>query len=234
MEHLMKKTLWIAIVGALAASVIAASAQEVLSANAVGYIKKTLPANGKLIALSAPLNSMTETTIVFGRTSIAQEAPQGSIVYFWDPVLQVWSGGSKGNKGWAGAQSNKVIAAGEAFFLKGNPADGVAREVTITGEVPADTSLARAIPGGNALGTIGNPFPVDFKFGTSSIASNATQGSVVYFWDEALQVWSGGSKGNKGWAGAQSNRVVLAAEGFFLKEAGAINSWTNAKPYTWP
>ena len=44
----MKKTLWIAIAGALAASVIAASAQEVLSANAVGYIKKTLPAGGKI------------------------------------------------------------------------------------------------------------------------------------------------------------------------------------------
>ena len=230
----MKKTLWIAIAGALAASAIAASAQEVLSANAVGYIKKTLPANGKLIALSAPLNSMTESSIVFGRTSIAQEAPQGSWVYFWDPALQGWSGGSKSGKGWGGAQSNKVIASGEAFFMKGNPADAVAREITITGEVPDDAALARAIPGGNALGTIGNPFPVDFKFGTSSIASNATQGSWVYFWDEALQGWSGGSKSGKGWGGAQSNRVVLAAEGFFLKEAGTLNMWTNSKPYTWP
>ena len=230
----MKKTLWIAIAGALAASVIAASAQEVLSANAVGYIKKTLPANGKLVALSAPLNSMTESSIVFGRTSVAQEAPVGAVVYFWDPALQGWSGGSKSAKGWGGAQSNKVIASGEAFFLKGNPADAVAREITITGEVPDDAALARAIPGGNALGTVGNPFPVDFKFGTSSIASNATVGSVVYFWDEALQGWSGGSKSAKGWGGAQSNRVVLAAEGFFLKEAGTVTTWTNSKPYTWP
>ena len=230
----MKKTLWIAIAGALAASVIAASAQEVLSANAVGYIKKTLPASGKLIALSAPLNSMTESSIVFGRTSIAQEAPVGAIVYFWDPALQVWSGGSKTSKGWPGGASNRVIASGEAFFLKGNPADAVAREITITGEVPDDAALARAIPGGNALGTIGNPFPVDFKFGTSSVASNAGVGSVVYFWDEALQVWSGGSKTSKGWPGGASNRVVLAAEGFFLKEAGATTTWTNSKPYTWP
>ena len=230
----MKKTLWIAIAGALAASVIAASAQEVLSANAVGYIKKTLPASGKLIALSAPLNSMTESSIVFGRTSIAQEAPSGSVVYFWDPTLQVWSGGSKSTKGWSPAQSNKVIASGEAFFLKGNPADAVAREVTITGEVPDDAVLSRAIPGSAALGTVGNPFPVDFKFGTSSVASNASAGSVVYFWDEALQVWSGGSKSTKGWSPAQSNRVVLAAEGFFLKEAGTGGAWTNSKPYTWP
>ena len=74
----MKKTLWIAIAGALAASVIAASAQEVLSANAVGYIKKTLPAGGKLVAVSMPLDSMTEANNVFGRTSLAQEMPVGS------------------------------------------------------------------------------------------------------------------------------------------------------------
>ena len=235
----MKKTLWIAMVGALAASVIAASAQEVLSANAVGYIKKTLPANAKLIALSAPLDSMTESTIVFGRTSIAQEAPVGSVVYFWDPVLQVWAGGAKSAAGggrWAAAQSNKVIASGEAFFMKGAVGD-IDREITITGEVPADAALARAIPGGALLGTVGNPFPVDFKFGTSSLASNAAPGSVVYFWDEALQTWAGGAKSAAGggrWAAAQSNRVVLAAEGFFLKEANPGYAWTNSKPYTWP
>lgn len=230
----MKKTLWIAIAGALVASVLAASAQEVLSGNAVGYIKKTLPAGGKLIALSAPLNSMTESTIVFGHTSIAAEAPVGSVVYFWDPVTQGWGGGSKSAKGWAAGQSNRVIASGEAFFMKGNPADVADVEITITGEVPADPTLARAMPGANNLGTIGNPYPVDFKFGESSLASNATVGSVVYFWDSAVQGWGGGSKSAKGWAAGQSNRVVLAAEGFFLKEAGSVTTWTNAKPYTWP
>ena len=229
----MKKTLWIAIAGALVASVIAASAQEVLSANAVGYIKKTLPANAKLIALSVPLNSMTEATIVFGRTSVAQEAPVGSSVSFWDPTLQKWSGGGKSTKGWQAAESNRVLVAGEAFFLKGAAGD-VDREVTITGEVPEDATLARAIPGNNNLGTIGNPYPVDFKFGASTLAQNATVGSTVSFWDSALQKWSGGGKSTKGWQAAESNRVVLAAEGFFLREAGTVTSWTNAKPYTWP
>ena len=236
----MKKTLWIAIAGMLVASVIAASAQEVLSANAVGYIKKTLPAGGKLISLSIPLNNMTEASNVFGRTSIAQEAPIGSVVYFWDPALQVWAGGSKSSLGggrWAAAQSNHVCLSGEAFFLKGNPTNTANVEVTITGEVPSDASLARAIPGANALGTVANPFPVDFKFGESTLARNASVGSVVYFWDEALQTWAGGSKSSLGggrWPAAQSNTVVLAGTGFFLKESGSVVSWTNAKPYTWP
>lgn len=230
----MKKTLWIAIAGALVASVIAASAQEVLSANAVGYIKKTLPAGGKLISLSIPLNNMTEASNVFGRTSIAQEAPVNSVVYFWDEVNQAWSGGPKSGKGWAAAQSNRVCKSGEAFFLKGATTNTADYEVTITGEVPSDATLARAIVGGNALSTVANPYPVDFKFGTSGVASNASVNSVVYFWDVANQAWSGGPKSGKGWAAAQSNRVVLAAEGFFLKEIGTANVWTNAKPYTWP
>lgn len=234
----MKKTLWIAIAGALVASVIAASAQEVLSANAVGYIKKTLPAGGKLIALSIPLNNMTEASNVFGRTSVAQEAPVGSVVYFWDTVAQGWVGATKQGspKFWPAVASNRAVQSGEAFFLKGPATNAVDVEVTITGEVPSDLALGRAMPGGNALQTIANPYPVDFKFGTSGLATNATVGSKVYFWDSAAQGWVGATKQGspKFWPAVASNRTVLAAEGFFLQEIGTVTSWTNAKPYTWP
>ena len=116
----MKKTLWIAMAGALVASVVAASAQEVLSANAVGYIKKTMPAQGQFVLVGLPLDSMTEASNVFGRTSIAQEAPELSYVYFWDEPTQKWLSGQKrvGPKAWQPAQSNYVVKAGEGFFLK--------------------------------------------------------------------------------------------------------------------
>ena len=230
----MKKTLWIAMVGALAASVVAASAQEVLSANAVGYIKKTLPASGKLVAMSIPLDSMTETDIVFGRTSVAQEAPVGATVSFWDEGAQVWGGGLKSAKGWAPGQSNKVVVPGEGFFLKGAPAATEPFDVTITGEVPADPTLSRSIVGVNTLGILANPYPVDFTFGNSDLAQQATVGSSVSFWDETAQVWGGGLKSAKGWAPGQSNKVVAAGESFFLREVGDATTWNAAKPYTWP
>ncbi len=230
----MKKTMWIAMVGAFAASIVAASAQEVLSANAVGYIKKTLPADAKFIMVSVPLESMTETDTVFGRTSLAQEAPQGSMVYFWNVALQQWDLGNKTSKGWAAAQSNRVVAAGEGFFLKGSNAAPTAVDVTITGEVPDTDPLVRAIPGSGAYGTLANAYPVDMKFGESDVAKNASQNSIVYFWNEALQQWDLGNKTSKGWAAAQSNRVVTAGEGFFLREMGTVTTWTNVKPYTWP
>ena len=213
----------------LAIAVSAAVAQEVLSQNAVGYIKVPTFA-GKFISVAQPLNNMGKVENKFGETSIAQELPQGSIVSFWDPVNQNWGGGGKSLKGWQAGDSNRVIAAGEGFFIK-SPQDG---EVTITGEVPDEPSLDRVIPGNKAFGSLANPYPVDFKFGESDTAKNATQGSIVYFWSVDSQNWGGGTKGGKGWAGAESNRIVAAGEGFFLKEAEGVTTITTVKPYTWP
>jgi len=141
----------------LAIAVSAAVAQEVLSQNAVGYIKVNLPA-GKFVSVAQPLNNMGKAENKFGETSVAQEAPVGTYVFFWSPEGQGWSGGGKSLKGWQAGQSNKVIAAGEGFFLK----SPVAAEVTITGEVPAEPTLDRVIPGGAAFGSIANQYPVVF------------------------------------------------------------------------
>ena len=213
----------------LAIAVSAAVAQEVLSQNAVGYIKVNLPAN-KFVSVAQPLNNMGKAENKFGETSIAQELPVGSTVFFWDNTLQGWGGGGKSLKGWAGGQSNRVVAPGEGFFIK-SPVD---TEVTITGEVPDEPSLARTIPGNNAFGALANPYPVDFKFGESDAAKNASIGSYAFFWSIDGQGWSGGGKSMKGWQPAESNKFVAAGEGFFLKEAEGVTTITTVKPYTWP
>jgi len=105
--------------------------------------------------------------------------------------------------------------------------------VTITGEVPPVAQMSRAVPGGGALGTVANPYPVDFVFGDSDLAINSSVGSMVYFWDVTSQNWLPGSKTSKGW-GAFATREVLAGESFFLQEVGAGSSWDADRPYTWP
>ena len=229
----MKKTFLI-LTGILTISGIAASAQGVYSANALGYIRKTVPAQGKMACVTIPLNSLTEENNVFGRSTLAQQMPVNSTVYFWDPVSQGWSGGQKSNKGWSAGLSNRVVATGEGFFLKSPVDQATDIPITFAGEVPAEPTLSRAVVGGGALGTVGNPYPADFKFGTSSLAADASVNSTVYFWDPSSQGWSGGQKSSKGWSAGLSNRVVAATEGFFLKEAGAGKVWTTDKPYTWP
>ena len=234
-ENVVKK-ISVSLLALLLISASAAFAQQegVYSANALGYIKKTVPPEGKLACVTIPLHSLTDGTNVFGRTTLSQQMPVGSRVYFWDPAAQVWSGGIKSSKGWSAGQSNRVIVAGEGIFLK-SPADqATAIPITFAGEVPSEATLSRAVAGGNALATVGNPYPADFKFGTSTLASNAVLGSRVYFWDMTNQVWSGGIKSSKGWSAGQSNRVVAATEAFFLREAGSGLVWSPDKPYTWP
>ena len=235
----MKKTLWVAIAGALAATVVAASAQEVLSENAVGYIKRTIPAGGKFQTFGVPLNSMTEASNVFGRTSVAQEAPRGTTVYFWNLTpTPGWVQNTKGLSGWGSAYSNRTVLPGEGFMLKSATTSTLPIEVTITGEVPDTSPLNFGIAGGSNLNMVANAYPVDVIFGQTPLAINSARGSTVFFWDVTANGGAGGwvqnTRGLSGWGTAYSNRVVQAGEGFMLKETGTSRVWTNAKPYTWP
>ena len=232
----MKKNLLIGVCVALVVSVVAALAQEVLSANTIGYIKRELPAQGKLITVSVPLNNMTAANNVFSNLSLAAEVPFGSVASFWDPVGQSWSIGTKKPKGgWDANVNTQVVASGEFFFIRGPNTSAVPTEITIAGEVPDAATLTRAIPGGNALGSMANPYPADFVFGISSLASNATLGSVASLWDTAAQSWNIGTKKSKGgWDSNVATAKVAATEGFFLREYATVTTWTNSKPYTWP
>ena len=96
----MKKTKWILVAGLVLASVIAASAAEVLSGNAVGYIKRTVPANGGLEVVTYALNPMPYSGITyFTNTSVAAEMPNYSVAYFWNPITQRWIAALKSGKG---------------------------------------------------------------------------------------------------------------------------------------
>ncbi|MBR4190046.1 MAG: hypothetical protein IKQ55_08815 [Kiritimatiellae bacterium] len=217
---------------AVVGSVVAASAQEVLSANAVGYVKRTIPAGGLQI-VSIPFDNIAseDGSYKFADTQIANDLPQGSSVMFWDAEKQGWSAGGKGAKGWSAAQANYVISAGESFFVK-NATSGEL-EVTAAGEVPSATTISRAYAGGGALSVMANTYPVDTKFADTELANQLPQGSSVMFWDTEKQGWSAGGKGAKGWSAAQANYVVKAGEGFFIK-AGTEGTWEAVKPYTWP
>ncbi len=233
METTMKKAIMVFAVAALAGSLVA-SAQEVLSQNAVGFVKRDVPA-GKLQIVSIPFVNMdnAEGTYKFGDTDMAlSELQQNDSVMFWDADAQVWIGGVKGKKGWAAAQSNHVVKVGEAFFVRSKQADDIS--VTAQGEVPDDESLATSYAGGKALSIMAYPFPVEQKFGTTTLAEQLPQNASVMFWDDSAQVWIGGVKGKKGWAAAQSNHVIQVGEGFFVRTPEDGATWEAVRPYTWP
>lgn len=222
---------------AVAACVIAAAAQEeleVLSLNTIGYIKQELPAQGDLITVSVPLSSMVTVENVFSNLAVAAEAKQGSRVSFWDATGQAWVSGNKEKAGWPANIRSRVVSPGEAFFIRGATTASDPVEITITGEVPPDESIARSISGNMNYDFMSNPYPTEFVFGESSLAISAPSGARVAFWDADNQEWVARNKEKAGWPAAASNYVVGATEGFFYRQGGASTTWNPPKPYTWP
>lgn len=216
---------------AVVGSVVAASAQEVLSANAVGYVKRTVPAGGFQI-VSIPFDNIAseDGSYTFGETQVAEDLPTQSQVMFWDAAAQSWKSGRKTAKGWQ-AMASQPIQPGEAFFVKGPDASGEL-EVTAAGEVPSEGTLTRSYAGNSAFSIVASPYPVDVAFGDTEIAQALPTQSEVMFWDSAAQSWKTGRKTAKGWQ-AMASQPVQAGEGFFVKSASE-GSWEAVKPYTWP
>lgn len=230
----MKKKLLIVTSVALVTFVVAALAQEVLSQNAVGYIKKTVPAAGGMTVISHPLESLETANLIFTNTSVAAEMPRGSIVYFWGGLS--WEPGTKSTKTgvWGGSAVGKTVEPGEAFFLKTPATQLVDVVVTIAGEVPDSPTLQRLITGLSNLTIAGNPYPVDVVFTNTSLASNLARGAVAYFWTGTA--WDPATKSTKtgAWGGAAVGKTVTAGEGFFVRNPSNNLTWVVDKPYSWP
>jgi hypothetical protein len=231
-----RQVVGLVVAGLLAGFVSHAVAQSATaySSSAIGVIKKTIPAQ-KLVLVSVPLDQESDEGQGFPFQSIAaiSNMPNGSVANFWDATNQEWIPQSKSAKGGWGAQKNRLIAPGECFFLYNPQTSDI--ELIVSGEVPADDSIARAIPAG-ALQVVANPYPVSMAFTNFTFASAVPNGSVANFWDVENQEWVPQSKSAKGGWGAQKARVIAPGEGFFVLPAAnsTATTWTESRPYTWP
>ena len=222
------------VAGLLAGFVSHALAQSATaySSSAIGVIKKTLPAQKQsLMALPLEQDSDSGSGFVFGLVPAFSNMPNGSVVNFWDITNQVWVSQTKtARSGW-GTQKDRIVAAGEAFFMKN--AQSADAELVFSGEVPSSESMSKVLPGA-AIALIANPYPVATVFTNFSFAEGMANGSIVNFWDESNQAWISQTKtARSGW-GTQKDREIKPAEGFFIKSASANVTWTQERPYTWP
>ena len=224
------------VAGLLAGFVSHAVAQSATaySSSAIGVIKKTLPAQ-KLVLMSIPLDQESDEGQGFAFQSVPaiSNMPVGSYANFWDTENQKWISQPKTAKGGWGNQKNRLIAPGECFFLYNNQSSNL--ELIVSGEVPADESISRAIPKG-ALQLIANPYPVPMVLTNFAFASAVPNGSYANFWAEANQKWISQPKTAKGGWGNQKNREIAPGEGFFVwpNTNSTVTSWTEVRPYTWP
>jgi len=211
------------------------------SANAVGVVKYTIPADGGLTCISFPLNPLetsdSEGRWVWGETSLCEELDVGSSVYFWSGTS--WEKSQKRKVGdnirWSGGVTNRVVQNGEAVFVQG-PTGGESKPVALLGELPTELTLEYKLTGSNNLDARAvSLYPVEVVFGDTELEETLPVSSSVYFWSGSS--WEKYQKRQVGnnirWTGGVTNRVVNVGEGIFVMSTGAVATVTQSRPFEW-
>lgn len=230
----MKKIL-IAALGMAVATSAFAQTNQVLSRNAVGYIKTTTEPS-KLYLLSAPFVNIADGTDNHSLTNLLAGVPNGTSVSAWDDTAQSYINYGKSGRGvWDLVAQTSKVARGASFFVR-IPAGAGTNDVYIMGEVP-DATTAPTTTQSRAAGITfsSHPYPVAVSFTGTAFAVAAPNGTAVSLWDSASQSYINYGKSGRGvWdLGAQA-ATLPAGQGLLIRSAAAGNNWTEVKPYTWP
>ena len=238
----MKKLLGIACVVAVTAP-LAFAQTNVLSQNAVGYVRVTVPGSGDLNLCRLdflPLDPLVPNNVA---NVVGDQLPAGSSAFIWDSTLNGGVGGyvlvAKGARaGWpttgAGAME---IDQGVAFWLKTPEADLTDYNVYLMGEVPGanNDSETKTIAGLQGLDAVGYPYPAAIAFGDTTLQTALPGGATVFFWDVDAQGYQFFSKGARaGWTAEALDFVIEPGTSFWVQNPGAAVDWTEVKPYVWP
>ena len=189
-----------------------------------------VPARKSMLAVPLP------ETGIWGHCQLSWLLPPGSTVAFWDRPNGIWIGPytNAPDGRWDSAAYHHLLLAGDGFAVEqppGSPNVGwtqfefsppPAQTATVVRAAASNQWDLMSIP---LLKTSGN------KFG--AFETNAPSGTQVLFYDAAVTNFSLAIKSTKGWMPAQSNRVVLPGESFFLK-APATNDMSIALTGTIP
>lgn len=205
----MKSITLLVAAAALAVGAISAGAQ-VYSANIVGYVNVTCPAN-TLVLVANPLDDGTNTA-----NDLLGSLPNKSQVQLWNG-----SGFTGYTKGGSGFSPNPSIPVGTGFFVK----SASLFTNTFVGNVvpaPGGNQTTNNLPAGTLV-LVGSTLPVSGTFndvGTNTLNLIATLPNK-----SQVQLWNGsGFTGyTKGGSGFSPNPSFSVGQGFFIKSASATN-----------
>lgn len=198
------------LVAALLAAGIADSPAQVYSVNIVGYIN--LPVSSGLNLIVNQLRSTTDDL-----DSFIPVAPDGTVVFRFDPVSQSYSDGVTffGGVGWYPSSGNrndriKSIPVGEGFFIH-MPGSESTTTITLVGEVVLRST--NQIPPGYSLK--GSIIPQAGKLATE-LAFPPAPGDRVYQWDRGLRSFRVPSIFSLPYAWEPDEPQVRVSEGFLV------------------
>ena len=204
----------------------------VLSRNAVGYVKVTIP-KGKLELIRYDFEDITGRGTAITNV-IGDQVPTDSTVLLWDYADPKYIAINKGSRsGWGTGGTNRLLR-GQSFFLK-IPATAASNEyqVYLMGEVPDKTTAPTSTVGVvSGLGMYGVPYPVSEYWTNTTLAKQAQNNDFMMIWD-GNQYVAYNKSSRSGW-GAGTNVILKPGQGFWFKTASASSNWSVPKPYTWP
>ncbi len=244
----MKKILLL-VLGVMLVGSLAFGQTQVLSRNAVGYVKVDARSNGFTL-VSIPFNAFSNTAQgIFGAQLVGGTPGASDQVLFWDKAGQQYVTLYKDNSGiWRDANTfavaTNIIVPGDGFWIRNRRTTN--QTVYLMGEVPDKLTMpTNAIAGVVGFNIIAYTYPTEALFTNLllfSVANKGTPGAAdqVLFWNKETQSYSTYYASTTGWRDANtfalvSNLVVYPADGFWFRRRGAVGfTWTETKPYTWP
>lgn len=219
------------VVGTLVMATMAFGQTNVLSQNAVGYIKKTIEP-GDFAYIQSPFVKI-DGSGNFTISEMLPDVPNNTSVLLWDTAGQSYVQISKNFLGqWS---DDPEVPRGEAFFIQIPAGEPAAVDVYLLGEVPgASTYGSTDIPLVEGFTAVGVPYPVATTIENSGLATAVPNNNSILLWDQANQSYLQVSKNFLGqWSPA--DQMIEPGDGFFVSlddPAGA--TYTEAVPYTYP
>lgn len=236
----MKKVIATACAALLAGTI--AWGANVYSVNAVGYVKKDLPAGYSL--LSTPFSAVGGTAIDL--QTLLGSVPEDTAVFFSVPgggydtfVYLSWAGGWVNATTFAAAGGEKVLR-GESFWIQ-LPS---ATTLSLAGEVPGAQDATNKINLIQGYQLVASAYPA----ATVVANSGSPTGGLTPNTDDVIYIPKTTGSGYDtyvyldylgGWLDAVSYSPATIsfapASGGWYNSAGAgTNVWSQSKPYVWP
>lgn len=223
------KKLAIALLGlTVVSSAVFAQTNQVLSRNAVGYVRVDTPSNKlnlvRLDFVNLAGGNYTVTNL------IGNQLAQGGALYIWDLSNQTYVGENKLKSGWS--PGTNAIRRGAGFFIYSLSNNNVFLMGEVPDSITAPTTTVNVLGG---LNLTGYPYPADATFTSTPMFTSSAQGDAIYLWDVTGQTYGGYNRLKSGWSPADyTNLTFRPGQGFwYLRNSGGA-SWQYAKPYTWP
>jgi hypothetical protein len=220
----MKRMLTAVAILAVIGSIAYGQSTQVLSRNAVGYIKATVPSNG--LVLITPVFEKLDGSAITVEDLVGTQLPQGSVAHVWDRVGSTYNSYTRTRGGWSGGTN---LFRGDGLWLQvpATSATGATHDVYIMNG--SETTTIAGISGINA---VGYGYPTDVIWTQTTAAASLAQGATIHIWDEGGQTYNSYTKTRGGWS-TPPEFVITAGQGFWIQNAAAID-WIEDKPYTWP